>query len=78
MYKEKPEFVTHCPRGHPRKFQFIKRLSKIDMHILLFIAEGDTITSHSTLHTPHSTLHTPLAVLQTPRFTLTERLQSFF
>ena len=22
MYKEKPEFVTHCPRGHPRKLEF--------------------------------------------------------
>ena len=36
MYKEEPEFVTHCPRGHPRKFQFIVLSTETDMHIVKF------------------------------------------
>ena len=46
MYKEKPEFVTHCPRGHPRKFQLIDQLSKTDMRIMLrqhrIMGQGDS------------------------------------
>ena len=38
MYKEEPEFVTHCPRGHPRKFQFIDLLSKTATHNLFSFA----------------------------------------
>ena len=36
MYKEKPEFVTHCPRGHPRKFQFLM----LPIRLLHYIISG--------------------------------------
>ena len=36
MYKEEPEFVTHCPRGHPRKFQVVGLLTETDMHNMAY------------------------------------------
>ena len=39
MYKEEPEFVTHCPRGHPRKFQFVRLLRESFTEIPLMMEE---------------------------------------
>ena len=39
MYKEEPEFVTHCPRGHPRKFQFVRLLRESFTGIPLMMEE---------------------------------------
>ncbi len=43
MYKEEPEFVTHCPRGHPRKFQFVSLLRKSDHYVTKIPPMEDTM-----------------------------------
>ena len=43
MYKEEPEFVTHCPRGHPRKFQFVSLLRKSDHSVTKIPPMEDTM-----------------------------------
>ena len=44
MYKEEPEFVTHCPRGHPRKFQFVRLLRESFTEIPLMMEETMTLS----------------------------------
>ena len=43
MYKEEPEFVTHCPQGHPRKFQFVSLLRKSDHYVTKIPPMEDTM-----------------------------------
>ena len=43
MCKEEPEFVTHCPRGHPRKFQFVSLLRKSNHYVTKIPPMEDTM-----------------------------------